>query len=171
MKSYLADTLLLVACVLAAALVLQWNGEAKAALPAAPASVTVKYVRADHHQREMIARVLSVCDRLGGSRKVLIASIATITQESGATNLAGGHGTSVGLFQIIDIHVHGVDRRRNPEWAAWWFCSRAINVDYHRRGLTVAQLSQAVQRSAYPSAYGLWTREAVRTYRLTMRRR
>jgi hypothetical protein len=129
---------------------------------ATPFSVTVKERTADAHQRAMIGRVLSECRRLGAPVKVRVAAVATITQESTARNLTGGHGTSVGLFQIIDIHGP-VSQRRDPEWAARWFCSRAIRVDRQQPALSVGALSQAVQRSAHPHAYGRWVREASRT--------
>lgn len=178
-----------IACIVALVLfVLAWStptAEAKQVYPShAPASVTVKHHRADTHQRHMIARVLKQCDRMGVSRKVLIASITTITQEATARNLRGGDRDSVGLFQIRRMHIKPSegDRRRVPEWAAKWFCSRAKNIDYHHPRLTVGQLSQRVQRSGArcrlgggrptsEKCYARWTREAVRTHRLTLRRR
>jgi len=140
--------------------------DASAVVPA-PRGVTVKHRVADAHQREMIGRVLAECRRLGVPAKVRVAAVATMTQESTARNLRGGHGSSVGLFQIIDLHGP-VSVRRNPEWAARWFCSRAKNVNKHRPGLSIAGLSQAVQRSAHPRAYALWAREAVRTQRVVV---
>ena len=159
--------------VVGAAVILAASQVTEARAAVAPRRVTVKLVHADHHQREMIGRVLTACDAIPGvSRKVLIASVATITQESAARNLRGGDRDSVGLFQIRRMHIDPSegDRRRVPEWAARWFCMQAKNVDHHRPHLTVAQLSQSVQRSCCPSAYGRWTREAVRTYRLTLHR-
>ena len=89
--------------VLVGALLLASHAHAGPAYPA-PKGVTVKGVQAGSHQRAMIGRVLATCRMLGASRKVQWAAVATITQESTARNLTGGHGTSVGLFQIIDLH-------------------------------------------------------------------
>lgn len=159
---FLAVVLLIIAHVM-------WEPEDAGAASPAPRGVTVQGTRADSHQREMIGRVLAKCDQMRAPRKVLIASIATTTVESWSRNLRYGHSSSLGLFQILNIH--GTEAQRtNPEWSAKWFCSRAININYHVPNLTVAQLSQRVQRSAHPDRYRMWTREAVRTYRLTMHR-
>lgn len=147
------------------ALLLASQAQAGVQAPA-PRGVTVKGVQAGSHQRAMIGRILGECRAMGASPKVQVAAIATTTQEATARNLTGGHGTSVGLFQIINIH--GPWRlRHNPEWSARWFCSRAKNVDKHRPRLTIGQLAQAVQRSAHPTAYSRWVREAQRTTRKT----
>lgn len=163
------------------ALLLASQAQAHSPMPAAaPAGVKVQGKVANLHQRRMIARVLHQCDHMGVSRKALIASVITITQESWATNLNWGHSSSLGLFQILDMHG-SASQRLNPEWSARWHCSRSKNVDHHRPRLTAAQLAQAVQRSGKrcrlgpgrptpTKCYQRWTREGVRTYRLTLRR-
>jgi hypothetical protein len=168
--SRLVERVLVVAAILLIAGLLVQTSRADAYTRPAPTTVTVKHVRADSHQRRMVARVLAQCVRMDAPRKVLIAAVATATQESTMRNLRGGDRDSVGLFQIRRMHVRGRDLRRVPEWAAKWFCERAINVNFHRPHLTVGRLSQAVQRSGHPGAYRQWTREAVRTYRLVLRR-
>lgn len=164
----------IVIAVVAAHLMMPSFADAKIA----PAGITVQGKHATSHQREMAYRVLTKCDAMNANRTVLIASMVTTTQESWTSNLKYGHSSSLGLFQILNIHG-SVAQRTNPEWSAKWFCSRAINVNYHKPHLTVAQLAQYVQRSgkkcgsnppAQYKCYQRWTREAVRTYRLTLRR-
>lgn len=162
------EFLLLLIVVLIAALVMSFDDVQAATIPA-PKSVTVKHRPADRHQRLMIGTIIEACDTLSVSPKVRVAAITTATQESSIRNLRGGHGTSVGLFQIINIHGP-FEQRHNPTWSALWFCYRAKNVDYHRPGLSVGALSQAVQRSAYPHAYDQWVGEARRTVRAAKRR-
>ena len=94
-------------------------------------------------------------------RKILVCAIMTIIQESTATNLYTGHGTSVGLFQIIDIHGT-VEQRRDIPWASEWFYSRAIKADAADPGLTYNDLCQTVQRSGHPDEYGQWRNQAER---------
>lgn len=159
------NSLLILILVLVGAILLAPRAEAGVAYPA-PYGVTVKGRTAGAHQRSMIGRVLATCRQMGARPKVRVAAIATITQESTARNLRGGHGTSVGLFQIIDLHGTW-SQRHNPEWSARWFCSRAIRVDRQQPRISVARLAQSVQRSAYPSAYAQWAREAQRTTRRT----
>ena len=162
----------IVALIALATLLAVWPAPADAHTSWCPTirpPVTVKHVAANLHQRRMTTRVLNVGRRHRANGKVLRSAIMAINQESSATNLAGGHGSSVGLFQIIDIHGSWA-QRHNPEWASHWYFSRAINVNHWRPYLTAGQLAQAVQRSAYPDAYARWWDEAYRTlarYRYT----
>lgn len=134
--------------------------------PARPTvgSIRVKRYPASLHQRRMVSRVLTVGRNMGARRKVLQSAVMTITQESTAKNLTGGHGSSVGLFQIISMHGP-YSSRHNPEWSARWYFSRAIRVDKQRPRLSPGKLAQAVQRSAYPTAYAQWARESRQTLR------
>lgn len=136
--------------------------------PLVPPSVTVKHTKADLHQRRMITRVLNTARQYPAAKRnqrILVAAIVTITQESTARNLRYGHGTSLGLFQIIDIHGTRA-QRLSPEWSTRWFTPRAINIAKHHPHYGPARIAQAVQRSAYPSAYAQWQREGYRTLRL-----
>lgn len=118
---------------------------------------------ANAHQRQMIHRVLTQGRKMRAKNKVMRAALVTITQESTATNLPGGDGSSVGLFQIISIHGSW-ERRHNPEWASRWFLTRAIRVHRQRPTLSIGRIAQAVQASAHPGAYAAWKTEATRTY-------
>lgn len=126
--------------------------------------ITVKGRRADLEQRTVITTILNMGRKRGASRKVQLASIAGVTQESGARELPYGHGTSVGPLQLIN--THGPARlRKTIEFSGDWFLDRALNIDYHRPNLSVTELTQAVQGSAHPNAYAQWVPEARRTYK------
>lgn len=125
--------------------------------------VTVKHKLASLHQRRMLARILNLATRMKATRRVKIAAIAATTQEASATNLPRGHGTSVGLFQLISVHG-SFQWRMVPENSAGWFLRGAIRTIRQRPGLDAAQLAQAVERSAHPSAYRAWLSEARLTY-------
>lgn len=129
--------------------------------------MTVKYRAATLHQRRMATRILNVGRRHRASWKVHLSAIVAATQESAIRNIPYGHGTSVGLFQLIDVHEPSTPgtQRLNPEWVSHWYYTRAINIAYHRPSLTAPQIAQAVQRSAYPRAYERWLAEAKRTYK------
>lgn len=124
--------------------------------------VTVKHRRADAGQRSNIRRVLIVGHKMGATPRVLRSGVLTITQEASARNLKYGDGSSVGLFQMISMW--GSEQlRRNVEWAARWYFSRAIPIARRSPGMSAPGIAQAVQRSAHPGAYRQWTREASRT--------
>lgn len=92
-------------------------------------------------------------------RKILVCAIMTITQESTCNNLPYGDGTSVGLFQLIDIHGT-VEQRTNIKFVCEWFYSRAIKADAANPNLSYNDLCQEVQRSGHPDAYGQWRNQA-----------
>ena len=79
------------------------------------------------------------------------------------TNPTYGHSSSVGLFQILDIH--GPYRLRiNPWWSSNWFFSQAKRQPDARqaqRRRSAAALAQAVEDSAHPSRYRAHVDDAV----------
>jgi len=85
-----------------------------------------------------------------------VVALATALQESNLTNLLGGSGDSVGVFQQITAWGPG---RTDPAGAARMFYTGGVG---GQAGLldiagwptmTVTAAAQAVQRSAYPTAY------------------
>ena len=92
-------------------------------------------------------------------RKILVCAIMTITQESTCNNLPFGDGTSVGLFQLIDIHGT-VEQRTNIKFVCEWFYQRAIKADQKNPNLSYNDLCQEVQRSGHPHAYAQWRSQA-----------
>lgn len=135
-------------------------------LPAPPAGVTVKHRRASGTQRANIARVLNVGRRMRVPRNVQVAAITAITQESRATNPPHGHGTSVGILQLINLHGSVAWRMVIENSAGWFYrASRQVST----RGVRPGDVAQRIQRSGHPTAYRQWEREAGRTYRLWLR--
>lgn len=118
--------------------------------------LTVKHVGASPNQVRNIQRVLDVGSSMGASKTVLVASIMTIIQEATAENLAGGDRDSAGLFQQRPSQGWGsYSQVTDPEHAAHSFFARAIG----KTGSPGA-IAQAVQGSAFPSAYDQWRGEA-----------
>jgi hypothetical protein len=119
-------------------------------------------------QLEVIEKVLDVghnlsaTGRLGGvTRKILVCAIMTIIQEATAYNKPFGHGTSVGAFQLIDIHGT-VEWRMNLNNSANWFYERAVKFAQDHPNAQYAEICQGAQRSAFPDAYSQWRVEAER---------
>jgi hypothetical protein len=94
-------------------------------------------------------------------RKILVCSIMTAIQESSITNLLGGHGSSVGVFQEIDIWG-SVEFRRNVKGAARRFFEKATKLDTKYPRMSYNELCQAVQRSGVPNGYAPHRLEAER---------
>ena len=125
-------------------------------------NVRVKGQVANTHQRHVITEVLRNGRRMRASRKVLITAVATITQEATAHNRPHGHGTSVGAFQLINIHG-SVAQRMDLRFSSNWFYRQAIGVDRRNPSMSINDIAQKVQKSAHPNAYGQWAPEATRT--------
>ncbi|MBB4743926.1 murein DD-endopeptidase MepM/ murein hydrolase activator NlpD [Actinoplanes octamycinicus] len=89
-----------------------------------------------------------------------IIAVATALQESGLRNLgdlgARNDHDSLGLFQQRPSQGWGTPAQvRDPAYAATAFYQRLLTVpDWQTRPLT--EVAQAVQRSAYPTAYAKW---------------
>jgi len=126
-------------------------------------SATVKHRSARFVQRRNLTTALRYARRVRAPLNHRIALVAAITQESTANNLPYGHGTSVGILQLINTHGSVAWRMRITN-SAGWFLRGAKKVDPHGR-MAPRRLAQAVQRSAHPSAYGQWVAEANRTVR------
>lgn len=121
--------------------------------------------------------MLSAGHDFGANRRVRVSAIATITQECVARNCVGGDRDSVGAFQqrsstgwIGDLrNVRTASRnyyRRAPTYPGG-----AIGYEASHPGAGISQIAQAIQRSAFPSAYAQWADEARRTVRRFDRRR
>ncbi len=68
------------------------------------------------------------------------------------TNPTGGDASSVGIFQILNIHGP-YSQRINPWWSSqWWFRQLKTQPDA-RAARQPASIAQAVEDSAYPSRY------------------
>lgn len=126
--------------------------------------ITVKRFPATRHQRRVLTRALAEARRKNTHPNVTIALVAAITQESAAKNLADGHGTSVGVLQLINIHG-SVAWRLQIENSVGWFLRGANRTKGHKT-TAPGTLAQQVQRSGHPKAYDQWVSEAKRTVRI-----
>lgn len=143
--------------------------QCKAPRPLVPATVRVKGVRADRQQRIIITRILNLGRRLNVPPSHQVAVIAAATQESTVQNLNGGHGTSVGILQLTNIHGT-VQWRRVVENSAGWHFRGLDQLDPRGQaplatGPSGPGLIQRVQKSGHPYAYNQWIPEARRTYK------
>ena len=118
--------------------------------------VKVKGVRANLTQRKNLTIALNGHRR--AKTRHLVAMVAAIIQESAAYNKPYGHGTSVGILQLIDDHG-SVAWRMVIRNSTTWFISGARKVD---RGQAIGDLAQDVQGSAHPTLYRQWVPEARR---------
>jgi hypothetical protein len=124
------------------------------------AGLTVKGVAATPTQIRNANIVLQTGESMNARRKVLVASIMCIIQESTMQNLEGGDRDSVGLFQ--QRKSMGWPASRDVAKDAQAFFSKAIGVDRTSPNLGYGELVQRVQISAFPDAYQRWRTEAER---------
>ncbi len=111
------------------------------------------YMTAEHvsHAREVVD---AAKDRDLGKRAATIA-IATVIVETHLNNYPGGDRDSVGLFQQRD-HYGSHEERLDPTWAANAFYDELefVYPDGSWDDEPIGDVSQDVQRSAYPYRYG-----------------
>lgn len=123
--------------------------------------LTVKGQAISDEQRSNIEQVLAVGKEMGADRRTMEAAVATMIQESNAQNLDYGDRDSLGLFQQRPSQGWGTPEQvRDPKHAARKFFERAIPTAKDNPDMSLTQLSQAVQRSAFPDAYAKWSDEA-----------
>lgn len=124
----------------------------------------------DAEQAANAATIAAVSQRLGVPQEGLSVALATALQESGLRNLDHGDRDSQGLFQQRPSQGWGTASQvRHPALAAAAFFGRAQHTDNPGlldvpgwQRMTLTQAAQAVQRSAYPSAYARWGPRATR---------
>ncbi|MCU1528550.1 MAG: hypothetical protein JWP75_2313 [Frondihabitans sp.] len=115
--------------------------------------------------------IIAVGRSLGVSDYGIVIALAAAAQESSLTNVSHGDRDSVGLFQQRPSQGWGTRAQLlNTSYAARLFFGGSHNPNAgNSRGLldipgwsrmTVTQAAQAVQVSAYPSAYAKWERPA-----------
>jgi cell wall-associated NlpC family hydrolase len=104
-------------------------------------------------QKANAVKIYNAGRSMGATRSDQIVAIMTAMQESGLVNLNHGDRDSVGLFQQRPSQGWGtVQQCMDPTYAAKKFFSALFNIK-NRDKMTKGQQAQAVQRSAYPSAY------------------
>ncbi len=108
-------------------------------------------------QRTNAAVIIGIGRRLGVPDRGLWIALATALTESGLRNLDHGDRDSLGLFQQRPSAGWGSPAQvRDPQYAAQAFFTHLLAVPGWQ-SMPVAMAAQAVQRSAFPSAYGRWS--------------
>jgi len=113
---------------------------------------------------KVAAKLCDVLDDLDAPPKARLALWEAAIVESGVKDLPDGDDTSVGVLQLLDIHLGGsVSQRRDVELVARLFLTKgftspkpgngAIGVARRSPGMTAGQVAQDVQGSAYPDRY------------------
>lgn len=128
------------------------------------AEIKVKGHRATAKQRATIDGVLTEAQQEGASRRLMIAAIMCITQESGAGVLEEPSGAHKGPFQQ-DSAYGSVATRRDPRKAMAGFLRewKRVHGGIKKVPGNLAAAIEAVQRSGRGSLYAQWEPEATRT--------
>jgi hypothetical protein len=113
-------------------------------------------VNLDSTQMANAATIAAIGVRRNMPEQAVVVALATAFQESRLENLSGGDRDSVGLFQQRPSQGWGTPEQiRDPRYAANKFYS-ALNKVRGWQQMRVTDAAQAVQRSAYPTAYQQW---------------
>ncbi|AXH68754.1 tape measure protein [Streptomyces phage SparkleGoddess] len=118
-------------------------------------------VRLSNEQLSNAAAIIGVGKSLGATTRDNIIAIMTAMQESTLRNLTYGDRDSVGLFQQRNAWGSFADRTNPSKAARMFFLGGAAGqrglFDFPNRAkMSLAQAAQAVQVSAFPSAYAKW---------------
>lgn len=101
--------------------------------------------------------IAAVAEQRGLPERAVVIAIATAMQESTLRNLDYGDRDSLGLFQQRPSQGWGTPEQvQDPVYAAGKFYDGLVQIpDWESGELTM--VADAVQRSAFPLAYGRWT--------------
>lgn len=111
-----------------------------------------------NEQRRNAQTIIGVGQSLGASQRDILIALMTAMQESSLRNLRYGHLDSVGLFQQRNAWG-SFAARTNPEQSARMFFTGGRGGQPglfdigNRDRMSLTAAAQAVQRSAFPSAY------------------
>jgi NlpC/P60 family protein len=107
-------------------------------------------------QRRNAALIISVAKGMGLPPRAWLVGLATAMQESALRNVHYGDRDSLGLFQQRPSQGWGSPAEvTDPVYATTTFFQRLVKIPgWDRMPITMA--AQAVQRSAFPSAYARW---------------
>ncbi|WP_238449511.1 hypothetical protein [Micromonospora sp. 4G55] len=132
-------------------------------LPVASRTCTVQAdgtVLLDADQMANAATIAAIGSQRQMPERAVVVALATAYQESGLRNLSGGDRDSIGLFQQRPSQGWGTPQQiRDQRYAANRFYAALKKV----RGweeMRVTDAAQAVQRSAFPTAYQKWADES-----------
>lgn len=107
-------------------------------------------------QRDNATRIIAVGQAVGVPPRGWVVALATAMQESRLRNINYGDRDSLGLFQQRPSQGWGTPAQvTDPTYAAKKFYSGLQRIPRWQE-LPVTVAAQAVQRSAFPSAYAKW---------------
>lgn len=136
------------------------SGPSMGASPS-PGSSGINMPSLSKMQKNMAYLIIRTGLQMGFGWRDIKTALMTAYQESRLQNLNYGSGSSLGLFQQTDVWEGTDADHMNPEWATRSFY-RALRDVNGRSQMPLWQVAQAVQRSAYPTAYRQWHDEAAR---------
>lgn len=130
--------------------------------PAQPAEAVTGF---DAEQIGIAATIVDIGVAKGAPRWGWVVALATAMQESGLRNLpnlgANNDHDSIGVFQQRPSQGWGTpEQLADPAYQAGKFYDRLLTIPGWQN-MPLTQAAQAVQVSAYPSAYAKWTDAAV----------
>ena len=117
------------------------------------ATVDGQTVSLTPEQATNAATIAAVATRRDLPARAITIALATAYQESDLQNLDGGDRDSAGLFQQRPSQGWGTrEQVTDPRYAAGRFYDALVKVDGYRT-MAITDAAQAVQRSAFPTAY------------------
>ncbi|MGC5021924.1 hypothetical protein [Micromonospora sp. DT47] len=139
----------------------QFGGQLR--LPVASRTCTVQAdgtVVLDADQMANAATIAAIGIQRQMPERAVVVALATAYQESGLRNLPDGDRDSIGLFQQRPSQGWGTPEQiRGERYAANRFYA-ALKEVRGWEGMEVTDAAQAVQRSAFPTAYQKWADES-----------
>jgi len=146
--------LLLVVAVLVG---VAWDSQDKG-VPPVPGHCTVAglSMTLTSEQVTNAATIAQVARDRGLPERAVVIALATAQQESRLRNLDYGDRDSLGLFQQRPSSGWGTEAQvQDPVYAANKFYDHLVGIPGWETG-RLTEVAQAVQRSAFPDAYGQW---------------
>lgn len=144
--------------------------------------VTIKGGATSKAQRQILSRAIAYADKVNAPYKAKIAMIAALIQESEAQNLSTPSPDGYGSYGVLQGLVRYQSRAKlmNPEYQFGVFLGTVKNGDgkyagftgkggaikLSKTGMSVGEIAQAVEGSAYPDRYQTSAKEAAKILRL-----
>ncbi len=146
--------------VIVAALVVlgvAWARSSESPRPAQVCTVPDTSITLTSEQMENARTIAGVAAERGLPERAVVIALATAMQESTLRNLDYGDRDSLGLFQQRPSQGWGTPAQvQDPVYAAGKFYDGLVQIpDWESGELT--RVADAVQRSAFPLAYGRWS--------------
>ncbi|MGX5655118.1 hypothetical protein ACWKWC_10140 [Geodermatophilus nigrescens] len=134
-----------------------WKGDRPAEVtPTALCTVPSTSVTLTGEQWTNAQTIAAVGKERGLPERAIVIALATAMQESTLRNLDYGDRDSLGLFQQRPSQGWGTPAQvQDPVYAAGQFYDRLVRVPNWETG-ELTLVADAVQRSAFPLAYGRW---------------